>query len=193
MLGLGVWRRCLSVCLSARFATPVCIKHCWRYIVCDGENVKGISRSVQNTTALPIYAEFFFYINGDINSAERSSASHYVVSSYSRNFKISVSVSVMYSGCTVCIYALLYRNFDNAENTIRTVTYKGGFRKLYTDVGSDWNWIYLRKITTTTDHNHWEQLSTGSFLNLLLNSFLMQSLERTDLLLIWLTSLIIHK
>jgi hypothetical protein len=49
----------------------------------------------------------------------------------------------------------------------------------YNDVDDDWHWIYSVTITTTTDYNHWEQLSIGSFLNpsceLVVNCFLRRS------------------
>jgi hypothetical protein len=41
----------------------------------------------------------------------------------------------------------------------------------YNDVDSDYFCIYSLMIASTTDHNRWEQLSNGSFLNPLVNSF----------------------
>jgi hypothetical protein len=52
-----------------------------------------------------------------------------------------------------------------SRRDIDNVTCQGGLRELR-NVVSDWYWICsLLEITTTTDHNHWEQLSTGSSLN----------------------------
>jgi hypothetical protein len=55
----------------------------------------------------------------------------------------------------------------HARSTIYTLPRtKAGYVN-YSDEDSDW---WLLEMTTTTDHNHWEQLSTVSFLNLLVST-----------------------
>jgi hypothetical protein len=41
------------------------------------------------------------------------------------------------------------------------------------------SWIYWLKMTTTADRSHWEQLSTGSFMNPPVNLVLYCPLQRS--------------
>jgi hypothetical protein len=92
--------------------------------------------------------------------------------------KILVLISAEAVNTTVKTRLEILGKLKRKSNYI--VTYQGGLRELK-DVDSDWYWIYWLKIATTTDDNHWEKLSTGSFLNPLVNSFFVLCLLTNSL------------